>query len=182
MRRACFSSLSVTQPCLPAGGGRLEVRGDGHRPDLPLGVCDGLRTGNTGTLPAAAHWLHEINTSPLLAWRLCCSPSSRMFLFVFLSRFPPAALTRQRLRRLHPRFQGLLSLSLCVCSSSGITSPLQLSLPSLDLAWFAGVALPCYCARQPFFSLLTRICVFDFVVTSALLSLFTSHPILCAGP
>lgn len=168
MRFACFfPSLSKTPPCLPAGGGRLEVRGDGHRQDLPLGFCDGVRAGNSGTLPPATHRLHEMK-------------KRRAGWFLFGSGFPPAALTRQTLRRLPPSLSRLTVSSPCLCllvfgtPSSSITSPLQLSLASLDLARFARVSLPCYCARNPFsssrFFYMTDVMT---IITSALLCLST---------
>lgn len=179
-RCACFSALSETQPCLPAGGGRLEVCGDGHRQDLPLGFCDGVRTRNTGTLPAAAHRLHEIK-KPCLA-PVLQFPDRDVSLF--FEQVPSCGSHTSNTALSSPSLSKLTVSSLCLLvfgtPSSSITSSLQLSLPSLDLAWFARVALPCHCARNPFFSFLVQICVYDIVITSALLFLSTFLP--CTEP
>lgn len=64
---------------LSSGGGWLEVRGHGHRQDLPVGLCDRVCAGNTGTLPPACH--------QLLPMRL---PS--LSVISFLSHFVPLEL------------------------------------------------------------------------------------------
>lgn len=125
-----------------------------------------MRAGNSGTLPPAAHRLHEMK-------------KPRPGCFFFWIRFPPCSSHTSNAAPSSPSLSRLTVSSLCLCllvfgtPSSSITSPLQLSLASLDLAWFARVALPCYCARNPFSSFLIQICFYDMVITSVLLCLFT---------
>lgn len=170
----------------PAGGGRLEVRGDGHRQDFPLGFRDGVRAGNTGTLPPAAHRLHEMRRFPF-----CSASLISLFLSTSVWRPPWIVLSRSLLQLWHvrhwapPRFQGLPSLlSAFARLSSGLRHqaslrPFSCLFPHMTYPDLA--ASPCpvivHAIQSPpswytFF-------FYDVIITSALLCLppFFSSPV-----
>lgn len=62
---ACCIFSTVWNLFIFSGGGWLEIRCHGHRQDFPLGFCDSVCAGNTGTLPPAPHEL--LKSIPSLA-------------------------------------------------------------------------------------------------------------------
>lgn len=104
------------------GGGRLEVRRHGHRQDLPVGFCDSVCAGNTGTLPPAAHQLLKMR-------RLS---SSRPFCFSLFDYFC--------LSVPHLNYCGNYPSCSCFTSNAGLSSILLfwLFVSSFCLMLFSG--------------------------------------------